>query len=48
MIGIYYLSSYFGKKFKEDKEEMEKSRAKVERGILHKLVEAIMKGLKKD
>ena len=55
MILLYYLSSHFGdvyKKGKEkkekSKEEMEKSRAKVERGILHKLVKAIMKGLKKD
>ena len=55
MIGLYYLSSYLGDSFKkskekreEDKEKMEKSRAKVDRGILRKLVEAIMKGLKKD
>ncbi len=47
MIGIYYLSSYLGDSFKKNKEEMEKSRAKTERGILHKIVKAIIKGLKK-
>ena len=53
MILIYYLSSYFGDSFKkgkekmeEDKEKMEKLRAKADRGILRKFMEAVMKGLK--
>lgn len=45
MIGLYYLSSYFGDLHKKKEEEMEKSRAKIERGILHKFVEAIKEGL---
>ena len=35
-------------KMEKSKEKMEKSQAKADRGIIHKFVEAIMKGLKKN
>ncbi len=46
MVILYKVTSGFGENFKKNKEQMEKERAKVERGILHNFVDAIMKGLR--
>ena len=46
LILIYVLTTFLGKMVKEKREKLEKEKEKIERGVLHKTVEEIEKGLK--